>query len=308
MEGVVFDAVVRKEVLVACRKGELDKIKGLYELHGLPIVNVQDEITGNSVLFLSAAAGFLSLVQFLVTNGADLHKINNRGQSILTTAAANGHVNVAMFLQDQLLLDLERQTEETDEAHDKADDRAKELNATDGRAGIVQYLCEIGGDKYIRNRCRTFVPRMFPFKSSACVPYLVEHNGIEKAKATNTGYTPLHWASNNGHFAVVEYLVQQGADIHRLANCGSLAIHRAAAMGHLNVVKLLVEAGADYNKLNNNGWSPLYEAAHNGHLEVVQYLTTLADADTKGLDACSPVTKAIADVPRGSSSGNTPSR
>ena len=210
-----------------------------------------------------------------------------------------------MFLQDQLLLDLERQTAATNEAHDKADDRAKELNATEGRAGIVQYLCEIGGDKYVRNRCRMFIPRMFPFKSSACVPYLVEHNGIEKAKASNTGYTPLHWASNNGHFAVVEYLVQQGADIHRLANCGSLAVHRAAAMGHLNVVKLLVEAGVDYNKLNNNGWSPLYEAAHNGHLEVVQYLTTLADADTKGLDMGDTVTKAIADAPRGPSSGNT---
>ena len=52
----------------------------------------------------------------------------------MTAAAANGRVNVAVFLQDQLLLDLERQTEETDEAHDKADDRVKELNATEGRA------------------------------------------------------------------------------------------------------------------------------------------------------------------------------
>ena len=84
------DALVRKEVLIASRKGELDTIKGLFELHGVTVVNVQDEITGNSVLFIAAASGYLTLVQFLVTNGADLHKINNRGQSILTTAAANG--------------------------------------------------------------------------------------------------------------------------------------------------------------------------------------------------------------------------
>ena len=56
MAGVV-DAVVRKEVLLASRKGELDIIKGLFELHGIIVVNVEDEITGNSSLFLAAAAG-----------------------------------------------------------------------------------------------------------------------------------------------------------------------------------------------------------------------------------------------------------
>ena len=44
----------------------------------------------------------------------------------------------------------------------------------------------------------------------------------------------------------------------------------AALEGHFAVLQYLLQQGAD--KDNNNGASPLYIAAQDGHLAVIQYL------------------------------------
>jgi len=61
--------------------------------------------------------------------------------------------------------------------------------------------------------------------------------------------TPLHRAAENGHLSVVEYLVNQNADINAQAyqrNIGT-PLHYAAQNGHLRVVEYLVNQKADIN-------------------------------------------------------------
>jgi len=64
--------------------------------------------------------------------------------------------------------------------------------------------------------------------------------------------TPLHLSAENGHLCVVEYLVNQKADI-KAENIDDLTpLHRAAANCHLRIVEYLVNQKADINAKNND--------------------------------------------------------
>jgi len=59
--------------------------------------------------------------------------------------------------------------------------------------------------------------------------------------------TPLHNASRYGHLSVVEYLVNQKADINAKTNYNMTPLHYASQDGHLSVVEYLVNHKADIN-------------------------------------------------------------
>ena len=59
--------------------------------------------------------------------------------------------------------------------------------------------------------------------------------------------TPLHYAAGNGHLSIVEYLVNQKADINEKNDDDWTPLHKAARFGHLSVVEYLVNQKADLN-------------------------------------------------------------
>jgi ankyrin repeat protein len=68
---------------------------------------------------------------------------------------------------------------------------------------------------------------------------LVEADSKDKDKRT-----PLSWAAERGHGAVVKLLVEKGADVKsKDTSYGQTPLLRAAANGHEAAVKLLVEKG-----------------------------------------------------------------
>ncbi|KAJ7481648.1 ankyrin repeat-containing domain protein [Mycena latifolia] len=84
--------------------------------------------------------------------------------------------------------------------------------------------------------------------------------------------TALQVAAARGHAAVVQLLIESGADVNAEGQVGS-ALQAASAMGHYSVAKLLVENGADVDPvIDRRGESPLYAASFNGHEGVVQLL------------------------------------
>jgi ankyrin repeat protein len=66
---------------------------------------------------------------------------------------------------------------------------------------------------------------------------------------------------------------------------GSTPLHLAAQNGHLDVVEFLVEQQAEVNAKETDGWTPLYLAAHNGHFDVVKFLVEQqAELNAKDID------------------------
>jgi ankyrin repeat protein len=122
------------------------------------------------------------------------------------------------------------------------------------------------------------------------------------------GWTPLHWAAQEGDAALIRYLVNAGADIEAGEEGGITPLHiavgegslektaeliklgaspntriesdggssvlgLAAAWGYFEIIKLLAEVGgADINLRDNEGRTPLFFAKHGGFTHIVDYL------------------------------------
>ena len=100
-------------------------------------------------------------------------------------------------------------------------------------------------------------------------------------KKGDEGRKPLHAASSNGHLDVVKFIIEKRADIKRAGRSGSTdnndsmskSLHAASSNGHLNVVEFLIAHGAALNWIDNQGNSLFHAASSHGHLNVVQLLT-----------------------------------
>ena len=93
---------------------------------------------------------------------------------------------------------------------------------------------------------------------------------VEECKADpnikdNDGWTPLHYASYNGHLDIVKYLVEKGKADPIIENkYGSTPLIVATINGHPDIVKYLVEeCKVDPNIKNDDGETPL-KLAKNG--------------------------------------------
>ena len=88
----------------------------------------------------------------------------------------------------------------------------------------------------------------------------------------DNGATPLYAAAENGHVAIVKYLVEQGANKDKADRHGQSPLFVAAERGHLAVVQYLVEHGAEKDKADVDGVTPLQIALSAGRTEVAEYL------------------------------------
>jgi ankyrin repeat protein len=80
-------------------------------------------------------------------------------------------------------------------------------------------------------------------------------------------------AAYNGHTAVVEFLLDRGAQVDARNGQGRTALMFAATGPFPETVAKLLKRGADPNATDTaEGWSPLMFAAAEGHREVAEHL------------------------------------
>ncbi|XP_055729756.1 ankyrin repeat family A protein 2-like isoform X1 [Salvelinus fontinalis] len=86
------------------------------------------------------------------------------------------------------------------------------------------------------------------------------------------GFTPLMWAAAHGQIAVVEFLLQNGANPNLLAKGRESALSLACSKGYTDIVKMLIDCGVDVNEYDWNGGVPVLYAVHGNHLRCVEIL------------------------------------
>jgi cytohesin len=104
------------------------------------------------------------------------------------------------------------------------------------------------------------------------------------ARESWNGQSPLHWAAAEGHGAVVEALIEGGADIRQRSNAGSTPFLFAVRKGDMRSVKAFLDAGADVNeKRPADLATPLLVAIINGYEDLVDLLLDKgADPNAEG--------------------------
>ncbi|MCX5924740.1 MAG: ankyrin repeat domain-containing protein [Candidatus Dependentiae bacterium] len=86
------------------------------------------------------------------------------------------------------------------------------------------------------------------------------------------GYSPLMVAAGKGYGAIVDALINAGAEVDKQNNQGKTALMLAVAGGHVSVMETLIQAGADVNKMDPKGVTLLMIAARRGDVAVVDTL------------------------------------
>ena len=85
------------------------------------------------------------------------------------------------------------------------------------------------------------------------------------------GYAPLMLAAYRGHADAVQLLLSAGADINRMSDQGTVCAG-IAFVGDKALLQQLLQAGADPNLTAADGISPIMYAAMNGDVEILEIL------------------------------------
>lgn len=196
--------------------------------------NAQDR-GGNTPLHAAAWCNETDMVQLLLENGADLHVKNRSQQTPLEYALAH-HIS--------------------DHARPSAKpDFYQTLNL------LISYGAPCTIDVAIRTGNLQQVQSM-----------LQENHDLFNEKEFQKNPL-LHCAIEEGHFEIVDFLIQQGADISQCNRFGIPALHAACCVGNSKIVALLLNAGADVNLKGRFGELALHWVSRNPDTKYAHFET-----------------------------------
>ena len=108
---------------------------------------------------------------------------------------------------------------------------------------------------------------------------------VDVSASQGDGMTALHWAAYRNDLELAQLLTEAGADIHAVTREEALTpLLLAGGTGNAALIELLLDAGADANSANSIGTTVLMEAAAAGSVAAVKTLLDRgADPNEKAL-------------------------
>jgi ankyrin repeat protein len=210
----------------------------------------------NEEILSAAKAGDLGKVEAVLTTGASVNAVDEKGLSPiglagltpLGLAAAYGHRKVSEFLLD----------------------RGGSISVKDGLGATPLHLAAEYGHTDV-------------------VSLLLNH-GAEIDARDIMGATPLQWAALRGNKKALTLLIARGAVVNAQSSSGKTALHLAATAGQSEIAALLLANGADVQIQNSDGQTPLQEmwASSLDHATKTKVAVTLGIKHTSA-DARKPV-------------------
>lgn len=194
------------------------------------------------------------LVEYLVQEGADINALDQENRSPLLLAASRGGWRTVMVL-----------------IRLGANINLKDANCRN----VIHLVITNGGhlDEFAQEVSGT--PSEFYF--------------LQLLNARdNTGCSPLHYASRDGHIRSLHSLISLGASINVKNKFNESPLHFAARYGHINSLRQLLDSEKGIfiiNEGDGEGLTPLHIASKEGHTKIVQFLLNrgaLLHRDHKG--------------------------
>ncbi|OXB59005.1 hypothetical protein ASZ78_002489, partial [Callipepla squamata] len=230
-------------LLEASKAGDLETVKQLCSPQN---VNCRD-LEGRHSTPLHFAAGYnrVSVVEYLLHHGADVHAKDKGGLVPLHNACSYGHYEVAELLvrhgASVNVADLWKFTP----LHEAA---AK------GKYEICKLLL-----KFLFIESQFLFPVLFSaagYNNLEVAEYLLEH-GADVNAQDKGGLIPLHNAASYGHVDIAALLIKYNTCVNATDKWAFTPLHEAAQKGRTQLCALLLAHGADPTMKNQEGQTPL---------------------------------------------------
>ncbi|XP_054713567.1 serine/threonine-protein phosphatase 6 regulatory ankyrin repeat subunit B-like [Uloborus diversus] len=239
-------------------RNDPSKLKDKYDQGLITIIN-------QGKMFMALEEGNLKLLKFYLKNGADINARSINLSTALHFAAKGSSLETIKFVLEQNL---------DANVKDITGQSPLHVAAAYGRKNIVTFFVQKVGLHVddLDNYCKT--PLHIAAKNGHIdtVEVLLQ-NGANTIAHDLRGLSPVYYAIINHHLNVAKILLQKDASVSiNEATGGFTPLHEAAERGNLELVNFLLQNEADVNARNDRDWTALHAAAFNGHLEIVDAL------------------------------------
>lgn len=245
-----------KLLFSAAKNGDIETVQTLIKQG----VNVNASTPNKwTALMLAALHGQTESVRCLLGHRTKGHRakrqaanpyatLKNSAMNAFLLAVRSGNADTVRLLLDKVSIDINHQSE-----YELRDDERYTIMPTPlmlaaryGHTDVMKLLIEKGADVSIIEKALSLVTK---HGHIASVRLLFEL-GLANANSTDHWETPiLTIASGNGHKDLVQFLLDNGAEVNRLGGFWGYetAIKDAVFGNHIEIVQLLLDAGADVN-------------------------------------------------------------
>ncbi len=273
----------------AAKRGRLDIIK--YFFKNKSEQGITNTFLSSHLLHYAAYYGYLSLVEYLIGQNADLETKNNLGNTPLHTAVLGEQLEAVKYLikkgahlkainnlgQTPFQIAASKEdphmvqyfVEQQNEAVGNLMDAIR-----NNYLGIVKYLIE-SEKADLQTRDQHYKDNIIHHATIHAklnlIQYLI-HNGFDIFPKLDFTLTPLHTAVIYHRLEIVKYYLAQKAPLEAKEHLGNTPLYLAAGNYDLDILKCLVENGAQLNIKNNEGDTPLHHAILANDLDTLEYL------------------------------------
>jgi ankyrin repeat protein len=263
----------QEEIFKAAEEGNLDRVQELVEKN--PELVKTTDAEDETALHKAAAAGHAAIVEFLLSEGADIDAWNNAHQNPLLHAAYYGKAPVVKLLLDKGANFKER---------DRYGRTVLHYPVRAGHRDVVEILVAKGMDITAEDGMG-LSPLHFAIEGgrTGMVEVFISAGALDMGR--DLGRFALHLAASQGQKEIVDLLIEQGASTHTKDDMDATLLHNAAIGGLSELARRLIEEGAPVDQQDARGRTSLHYAAKQGSLDIAKILVEKGiDMDIRGKD------------------------